>query len=192
MLISVIGAQGCGKSTLLNELYCSGVAVDNFKVSRAVQKELGISSLGEVTSDFNSMKQFQEMILEQKYENDRKLKKESPVLVERSFFDLIAYTELWCSRLGLTSNDSNYWLPNYKQVCLEYQKIYDGIILIENSDEIVFERDKNRAGEDSRDQIYSRLRELCEMSGILFTVIKEANLEKRVSQSLAYIKHVCK
>lgn len=190
MLISVIGAQGCGKTTLLNQLYLKGYNVDNFKVSRSVQKELGVSSLYELTEDFKSIQLLQDKILEQKYDHDVKLKDEWPILVERSFFDLIAYTELWCSQLDTPYVPSNYWLENYKHVCLQYQKIYSGIILIEVNEEIAFEQDQNRASKDSRNQIASRLLELCQLTNIPYTILKEASLEKRVEDSISFIRKI--
>lgn len=168
MLVAVIGAQGVGKSTLLNEIAMLDYNVDNFKVSRTVQKELGFTDLSEIFYSFKTMRKFQEQVLYRKHLHDIRLKEDSDsdiTFVERSFFDILAYTESHIDRLEDPSLPMKNWLDGYKTACMNYQDtIYDGIVLIEPNDNVPFEDDPARADFITQQAIGDRLRELVSFS----------------------------
>ena len=92
-VVGISGAQGGGKTTLLDQMKVLGYQVDDFKVARSVQEELGWASLNHVTTSIDVMIDFQTRILEAKALNDRQLKEKGNgvILVERTFADIYAY-----------------------------------------------------------------------------------------------------
>jgi predicted ATPase len=189
MLIAVSGTQGVGKTTLLNELKKIDYSVDNFKVSRTVQQELGFATLNEaVSSDWNTMAKFQDTIMSRKFANDcalSTLKTNDIIFVERSFIDILAYTEKWNFQLA-TQLWHNKWMNVYREQCLDMQKIYDGLIFVEHHEKIPFEDDVNRADKYSQHQIQTRLKELAEIVDLPTLVIKEYNLNTRVQEVINF------
>lgn len=189
MLIAVSGAHGVGKSTVLNELSMLDYSVDNFKVSRHVQKEMGYNSLVEALSSFKDMNNFQELVIHKKYEHDFKLRTKSfndKVFVERSFFDILIYAELWNKQLNTRNN--NYWIDGFRNACLRYQLIYDKLVIIETNKNIKFEEDKNRGSFETQEIFNNRLIELCELSDIPFLLIKEHDIKKRVDEIINFVE----
>jgi predicted ATPase len=191
MLIAMLGAQGVGKTTLLKELALLDYTVDNFKVSRTIQKEMGYRMLSEAVATFDKMRQFQENIIERKYQHDLCLSQRSGkdvVFVERSFYDILAYTELWSQNFTTNEGAVDNWLSGYKQACIEYQKeVYNGLILIEPNSHISFENDPERATEQSQKQVDTRLKELCFYSERPVQYIKELSLHARVEKVIAFV-----
>lgn len=158
-VVSISGTQGSGKSTLLNALEARGVSVDHYKVSRAVQKELGAMALAELTQTVESIRIFQELVFEKKYENDKKLKDHNGIiLVERSFIDVAAYTLLWMTLLLEHSPYSEVdaaWLDDFINRCAAAQfEIYSGSVMIPLMPGIKQEVDPNRAKYEDADTIY--------------------------------------
>lgn len=70
IVIGLSGAQGGGKSSLLIELEKRGWRLDKFRVSRAVQAQLGWEKLDNVMESWDTMTQFQEEVFRQKYNHD--------------------------------------------------------------------------------------------------------------------------
>ena len=192
MLIAVSGAHGVGKSTLLNELAMLDYNVDNFKVSRSVQKKMGYASLAEALTSYNLMKGFQEVIIQEKFEHDNRLSSRSSlndkIFVERSFFDILIYAELWNEKLNTNESNPDDWLEGFRIACLEWQKIYDRLIIIQTNSDIPFEKDKERGDAESQQQFNDRLVELCEFSNIPYLIIKESNLQKRVNETINFVE----
>jgi hypothetical protein len=122
-VIGLSGAQGGGKSSLLIELEKRGWRLDKFRVSRAVQAELGWEKLDNVMESWDTMVRFQEEVFRQKYNHDSALwakkpsefepvpgntitlactkesmmwgQRNSVILTERTFADIAAYSTLW-------------------------------------------------------------------------------------------------
>lgn len=123
-VVGISGAQGGGKSSLLAELKIRGWRVDDFKVSRAVQAQLGWDTLERVMDDPLTMQTFQNEVIRQKYNRDMVLgakmwhefeprekgddedksitlaigphtNRDHYILTERTFADIYAYTALW-------------------------------------------------------------------------------------------------
>lgn len=189
MLISVIGTHCVGKSTLLNELKKNpNYLIDDFKVSRSVQRALGYKSLAEAISTRDNMIVFQEAILTAKHNNDLQLKLKHPneiVFVERSFLDIIIYTKLWFNQLGFDYND---WLWDFERKALKFQRIYDGLILIEPHDDIPFELDLNRGSLETRNLFANNIKDSFTASSIPGFLIQEASLQTRIANVKQLIK----
>jgi len=160
ILVAVSGTHGSGKSSILNGL-ASKFEVDDYKVSRAVQAELGVENLQELITSFYKMKAYQDKVFEYKWARDSAIATngldDKIVLTERSFFDIAAYTEVWLSRYKKLSADQQMWWENYKAKCIEAQHIYSGLVIVHAHPNIDFELDPNRADEESRSQFENLL-----------------------------------
>lgn len=190
MLIAVSGTQGAGKSTLLDEIAKLDYTVDDFKVSRTIQKEMGFSSFDEIYSSFETMKSFQENVLLRKFEHDLgSVKSEDVIFVERSFYDILAYTELHLTRIENLTPLAKDWLASYAQACFKYQKIiYDGLILVEPHSKIKYENDVHRGDQESQTWIDLRLKELCAYSTVPIEYMTEFDLENRVKIATKFVE----
>lgn len=69
-VVGLSGAQGGGKSSLLIELENRGWRLDKFRVSRAVQAQLGWEKLDTVMESWETMTTFQNEVFKQKYNHD--------------------------------------------------------------------------------------------------------------------------
>jgi len=185
IVVGLSGAQGGGKSTLLSMLKGFGWRVDDFKVSRAVQAALGWEKLDRVMDDWNTMTTFQEEVLKQKANHDSMLYAKRPfelaargnaaitltpdpddeimdatILVERTFADISAYTNLWVwKHVGLGNvrlEDAIAWLVPYTTRCATLQNsLYRGTILLPFMKDVVkWEDDPNRASRTDVDAVY--------------------------------------
>ena len=156
-LFGISGAQGAGKTTMLNELATMGYTVDDFKVSRAVQKLLAWDTLENVMLAPKTMMIFQVEIFKQKYARDFALNSSSDldapdamILTERTFADLFAYTSLWTRKFidrgELSAEIGVEFINEYASSCRQaQQELYDGVILLPLMDHVVWEHDANRA-----------------------------------------------
>ena len=112
-IIGITGPQGCGKGTTINTIGDvfpnDQIYIDDFKVSRWVQKEMGYSTLAEATSTYEKMIKFQKMVLNKKIESLSTFKNLTStfVLTERTFADIYAYTDLWISKFVLSGEVSS-------------------------------------------------------------------------------------
>ena len=177
-LVGLSGAQGAGKSTLLNELEARGIHVDKFRVSRAVQEQLGWDSLDRVMDSPHTMIAFQEAVFEQKYKNDYalvaditriELDEELPeltMLTERTFADIWAYTSQWTWRFvdreQLTMGDALRFLTPFTERCAGQNKIYSGVILLPYMQHMVWAPDANRAAQSDVDSVYEDVQSFVE------------------------------
>ena len=164
-VVGLSGTQGGGKSTLLLGLKENGWALDTFRVSRAVQEELGWKTLDNVMSSVQMMQQFQEEIFKQKYAHDLELRQsggDTLHLTERTFADICAYTTHWTWELHYQGQwllaDASRWLSNYTSKCVEAQaECYGGVMLLPLMSNVVWENDPNRAKRNSAETIYESI-----------------------------------
>lgn len=196
-VVALSGAQGGGKSTLLNGLRDLGWIVDDFRVSRAVQAQLGWEKLDRVMDDIETMKVFQEEIFTQKYQRDHALaaEPEKVILTERSFADIAAYTSFWCwehvDRRNWSLDEAMKWLTPYLARCREAQRIYAGILLLPYMQHVVWQNDPNRAKPESVSLIYQDVVQFSTMnptSSPPFYEITEAEISKRVSEVDTFLR----
>lgn len=169
-LIGLSGAQGAGKSTLLKALMARGWALDTFRVSRAVQAELGWSSLDSVMSSFDTMVDFQERVFVQKYKNDLRLHSspEPIVLTERTFADICAYTQLWTWRFidngGVPHSTGVDFLLEFTRLCASaHSEVYNGTMLLPFMSSVTWENDEHRADFADIDQVFADIQRFLEL-----------------------------
>lgn len=164
MVVGLSGAQGGGKTTLLEGLKKRGWVVDDFKVSREVQKQLGVSSLTKATEEPYSMMLFQEKILQVKRQRELENKSgtEPLVLVERTFADILAYATSWTwdlidqRRWG--AKDALPWLVEYTRKCMSaQQECYSGLLLLPLMLHVVWQDDAHRAPKQTADFIFEAI-----------------------------------
>jgi hypothetical protein len=168
-VVGLSGAQGAGKSTLLIELMARGWQLDQFRVSRAVQAQLGWDNLDTVMSSPETMMKFQNAVLFQKINNDFSLlSKEGArtidpkghiILTERTFADIVAYTNLWAWKFvdsgKMTLEEALDFLSRYTTKCEEaHTQIYGGTILLPMMDHVVWENDPNRAAKNDVEAVF--------------------------------------
>lgn len=173
-MIAFSGTHSTGKSTTINDLKSvQDFYVDDFKVSRSVQKKFGYSTLEEAYETPEQLIEFQMEILGQKVDHDGELLdnprlKNKTIIVERSLFDVAAYTHLWVKKV-LSSERSwhlpseyreelRLWTDAFTKKCLIMQsQLYSGVALFLINDGVIFEQDANRAGYDSRQWIQDEI-----------------------------------
>jgi len=197
-IVGISGAQGGGKSSLLNELKARGYTVDDFRVSRAVQAQLGWASLDNVMESFDTMKAFQDEVFNQKYEQDMSYVnngKPGMVLTERTFADIFAYTQLWAWKLLDDGEDPRKvmpWLGQYYKKCQQAQiECYSATILLPLMSHVVFEVDPHRAKKEDAERVYeeiTRFTDLIKFQGHPSFVISEKTVEARADQTEGFLK----
>jgi predicted ATPase len=162
-VVGLSGAQGAGKSTLLIELAARGWQLDKFRVSRAVQAELGWDSLERVMDSPNTMMKFQSEVFIQKFKNDQMLLAgEGMILTERTFADILAYTAQWTwgfvNQGKLKLSPAMRFLTNYTRDCTRAQdEIYTGTVLLPYMDHMIWEDDVNRAKLDDVHEVFNSI-----------------------------------
>lgn len=193
-IIGVTGAQGAGKSTILNELKVQQRLVDDFKVSRSVQAELGWDSLEKVMTSAQVMMQFQEKVFEKKYANDLSLAtrdEDTTIFTERTFADLVAYAKLWAwafvDRRELDFGIASSWLAAYERRCAVAQRAcYNGVILLPMMSHVVFEDDPHRAKYSDISTAYTEMSEFCKTVQVPYFTITAATVQDRVAEVLSF------
>lgn len=196
-VVGLSGAQGGGKSTLLEGLKQAGWTVDDFKVSRAVQAQLGWASLQQVLESPQTMQTFQDEVLKQKLERDQTLRCGSGlVLTERTFADICAYTTYWSWELvdnrKWTLREASAWLHDYTQRCVEAQKrCYDAVLMLPYMNHVVWNGDPNRASFESVNTIWENLERFTqkfELVSIPKFYISSPSTEARVAEVDAFLR----
>ncbi len=200
-IVALSGTHGSGKSTLLQELTRRGYSVDTFKVSRAVQAQLGWESLDVVMRDPFIMMEFQEKIFQQKLNRERELLTlDAPiVLTERSFADIYAYSVLWMTKFlkkrvihEVTAAD---WLSDFCERCLKAQKnSYSAVLVLPLMEHIQFETEANRAKEedaDSFNQIFNGFLTTQAEFNIPVFNITAPSIESRADQVQSFLTKLC-
>lgn len=192
LVVGLSGAQGGGKSSLLKELMHRGYHVDQFRVSRAVQAELGWDSLDRVMESFRTMTEFQEEVYNQKYENDYALR-DTPntrvVLTERTFADILAYTQSWTWKFmdrGEINLDTamNFLVPYGAKCRRAHEEIYNATLLLPLMKHVVFENDPHRAKEEDAARVYEDVERFARSIAVSHRVldITAASIEARATQ----------
>lgn len=203
-LVGLSGAQGGGKTTLLNGLEPKGWSLDTFRVSRAVQEQLGWKTLDNVMQSPETMMMFQEEVFKQKYEHDYGVKQfgsQVCVLTERTFADICAYTTHWTWELHYqqkwTLSAAMQFLKPYTDKCIKAQaEIYDGVLLLPYmKGQMKWEADPNRAKFDTVEQIYEGVERFVQRPEYLRQkklTITAHSVEDRIEQVDAFLKDLVK
>lgn len=205
-VVGLSGAQGAGKSTLLIELQKRGWQLDQFRVSRAVQAQLGWETLDRVMESPETMMEFQNEVLSQKQKHDSALK-ELPgartidpqgdvILTERTFADIAAYTNQWTWRFvdsgKMTLNYAFAFLADFTRRCSEAQNsIYTGTMLLPMMDHVVWENDPNRAAQKDVAAIFEDIERFMERKVALTQkrlMITGKSVEERADQVQDFLR----
>lgn len=163
LVVGLSGAQGGGKSSLLIELQARGWKLDQFRVSRAVQAQLGWDKLDTVMESWDTMTQFQDEVFRQKFAHDfdlSALEGDDVVLTERTFADICAYTTMWAwrhvDRGNVSFENAIRYLHEYTASCSKaHTDIYSATLLLPYMPDVIkWEEDPNRAARDDVDRVY--------------------------------------
>lgn len=198
-IVGISGAHGSGKSTVLNALKNDGYVVDDFKVSREVQKQLGWDNLDSVMNDIMTMKAFQEEILNQKLRHDSALKQNIDtefILVERTFADIAAYSTQWAWKHVDRSNweveDAIVWLSKFCKNCIDAQKmVYDGLVLLPFMSHMKWQGDPHRASADTVESIFEDILRFCDQRDLLSMKkirLTEQTVEGRKNEIISFME----
>lgn len=192
-VVAVSGPQGAGKTTLLEGAKRAGWQVDDFKVSRAVQKEFGWDNLSRVMEHPETLIKFQNRILERYEENVEGLRErpgDDIILIERSYADLYAYTKLWVAYLWGDSGDPDGFVLDYITRLEKAQANLSGMAYLPFGDHIVFEHDVHRASADHVDRVQELLeiwKEKHQPPGVPFHTITARSVEDRVTSLNSFL-----
>jgi hypothetical protein len=181
-----------------------GWTVDDFRVSRAVQAQLGWQTLDTVMSSAETMVTFQEEVFKQKLERERYLKgvteKWAPhtILTERSFADISAYASNWAWQLvddsKWTLPEAAQWTYRYRVKCLDAQaECYDGVVLIPLMDEIPWEDDPNRASRTTVNAIFEDIERFVGVSRFIAAPklrVTKVTVAARINQVEAFLEQL--
>jgi|GEM_PF-1252804 hypothetical protein len=205
-IIAFSGTHSTGKSTTVNDLKNQpDFYIDDFKVSRFVQQKLGYAKLEEAYKTPEKLIEFQMEILGQKADHDGELLdnpklKHKTIIVERSLFDIAAYTNLWLKRV--LASEYNAFLPTeyreelrkwseaFSRKCLTMQSwLYGGVALFLINDDVAFVEDPNRADYYSRQWIQDEILMLSTtLIGPPVKMISHADRSYRVTQIKNFAK----
>lgn len=207
-LIGLSGAQGAGKSTLLKALMENGWQLDSFRVSRAVQAQLGWEKLDNVMESPETMMQFQEAVFSQKFKHDYALAqfpsartmdaKGHIMLTERTFADIDAYTTQWVWRFvdqgRMTTDDAITWLSQFHRKCVKAQlECYAGTLMLPFMDHVAWEDDPNRAAKNDVAAIYEHIERYMEGRNFIAhpkLVITTKSVEDRMKQTEKFLESI--
>ena len=207
-LIGLSGAQGAGKSTLLKALMDKGWTLDQFRVSRAVQAQLGWEKLDNVMKSPETMMQFQEAVFEQKLKNDYALRELPPprtmevkgnvMLTERTFADVDAYTTQWTWRFvdqgRMTTFDAMIFLSKFHKKCVHAQlECYAGTIMLPFMKHVAWEDDPNRAAKNDVAAIYEHIERYMDARDFIShpkLVITAKSVDDRVGQTEQFLESI--
>lgn len=200
-LVGLSGAQGAGKSTLLKALTEKGWALDQFRVSRAVQAQLGWERLDNVMESPETMMQFQEAVFEQKLLNDSRLRNKGEaglMLTERTFADIDAYTSQWTWRFvdqgRMTIYEAFDFLAQFHGKCVIAQtQCYAGTLMLPFMDHVAWEDDPNRAAKNDVTAIYEHIQRYMEGREFLThpkLVITAKSVDDRVAQTERFLESI--
>jgi nicotinamide riboside kinase len=197
-LIGLSGPQGGGKTTMLNGLKERGIAVDDFKVSRRVQEELGWATLENVLLDPQTMCEFQEKVRDVKYMCERENAARTDVdviLTERTFADIASYAQLWTWELihegKWNINHGLQFTTPFVESCANLQTIYDGNIILPVMSHVKWQDDPHRAKENHQDFVARQLEQFFNLRhprSVPVFHITEPTVEGRVNQTYEWIK----
>jgi hypothetical protein len=192
-LIGVSGAHGCGKTSVLDELKRQQhpeIFIDDFKVSRTVLAELGMT-LEEVTASAELTKAYQKKVLDRKIQRDGS---ELPgaaygaqvksIFVDRTVADIYAYTRLWCEK----NNIEQEWFNSFEQICIGTIRLYDKVLLIPIG-KFAFVDDGIRAKEETQATIASYIEEFVVAQAKKYHVIESTSVDLRAHEILRIIKN---
>lgn len=204
-VIGLSGAQGGGKTSLLEELERRGYEVDRFRVSRAVQASLRWESLENVMSSPLTMIDFQNEVFAQKLKHDANIRRNDVlpeskiVLTERTFADIVAYTNQWTWRFvdqrRMALEEAMRFLSPFRIECITAQlTCYSGTLLLPYMDPVQWDdTDAQRAKKEDIDSVYSTIVRFFNQPALLShptDTIKGRTIQERADEVEAFVKTI--
>lgn len=201
-IVYVSGPQGCGKGSLIEgirqrefDLGLMRFQIDDFKVSRHVQQQLGYASLSEACSSVERMVEFQDLIIQTKKESIRVTRSTCGadiLITERSFIDMAAYFELWCSKLlqagDITRDQFIELTVPYFERCYDAQRELGGtLVIIPMMDHVIFEHDINRASQEDIDTMFNLFMKHVGLSGVSAFFVTKRTVEDRANEVVNFL-----
>lgn len=148
-LIGFTGSHGTGKSTILRGLQAKGYNVVDSSLARNAQAKFGWDSPERATDSVANLLKFQEEILLQMQIRDDST--ESYLIVDRTPFELIAYSKVWIGRMGAADKpEVAWWLEDYTERCLFHARKYQLTLFVPIDNRIPFVEEPGRAKGNSR------------------------------------------
>ena len=196
-VIGLSGPQGGGKSTLLKGLKEKGYHVDDFKVSREVQKRLGWDSLEHAYDSAETMMQFQNTILTVKRDRDLDnimSDEHEIILTERTFADIAVYTQMWTEKLLLADKwdleQATKFTLNFYRDAGELQYLYAGNIYLPSMPHIKWEDDPHRAKQEDILEFEANISmffDSWQPAEIPFFHVTAASVEDRIEETVKWL-----
>jgi predicted ATPase len=198
LVLGISGPAGAGKSTLLEQVKTLGYAVDDFKVSRSVQVELGYETLADATATFERMTRFQCHVYDRKLQHDRTLREKHDshaIFTERTFADIYAYTHFWTTQFvkrgDISLQDAEDFITSYYKRCFDAQNsCYDAQLLLPMMTHVVFEPDHRRAPQEAEEHTWAFIQNFAYASYEPVHIISGVTPEDRAKDVASYVKEL--
>ncbi len=184
-IVGISGAHGTGKSTILSELHLRkqrNIIVDDFKVSRTILKELGLT-LEQATATVESTKNYQTIVLNKKIKTDMSFTYDTvyqnkTVFVDRTLADIYAYTRHWYEQ----NNIDEEWFTSFEKKCADnVNAIYENVIILPTG-KIPFVVDGVRPDVGIQEKISDYVNYFAEKYINNYVIIDEVSIEDRVNK----------
>ncbi len=153
MIIALVGAHSTGKTTLLNNAaVCFPYPTFSKSIPRETQAEFGYTNPEDAVSSVESVKAFQNRMLENFVKRDEGIEAQGAtiVLVDRSPIDVWCYSVEWGSKVGIPLDDP--WWASHLQGCRDAVQKYLGFVHLMATSEIPIREEAGRASYPDRDK----------------------------------------
>jgi hypothetical protein len=185
------GAHATGKSATIDELRKINnrkLWIDDFKVSRTVLAELGLT-LEQATATAELTMDYQSKVLARKIQWDTSRKNiqafglnPPSYIVDRSIADVYAYTKLWC----IKNNVDGEWFRKFELECINAMSLYD-IIFLFPTGKFPFVDDGIRAKEETQAKIATYTEEFIVAYAKNYHVVESVSLDLRANEIITII-----
>lgn len=191
-VIGVSGTHGTGKSSIMKGVNVAGIDVYNGSLSRTAQASLGWDSLSRVHESVENTWALQNAILDALRARDAEIQQSKKyVLVERSPADLWAYTQVWCSRLGIDPKTDER-AQEYFNKCLLLSDAYCACLIVSMHPEVPFVPDPNRGDLESRESVERHIKSFIIASNTPSYAVISTGKNQRVSEVVAILPSLIK
>lgn len=184
-IIAISGAHGCGKTSVLEELQKQNhqeIFIDDFKVSRTVLAELGLT-LEQATKTATLTQKYQKLVLSKKIDRDGVVLPSAvydpqvrSVFVDRSIADVYAYTRLWVEK----NNVDKKWFADFEDMCISTIRMYSKVLLIPIG-KFPFVDDGVRAKEETQQIIATYIEEFVKLHCDDYVIIEPTSIVDRAN-----------
>ena len=186
-VIGLSGTHGTGKSVILNGARDAGLEVSSAQLSRTAQRELGWDTLARAQESVENMWALQNAILNALRKRDLDiLASKQHTLAERTPADLWAYTQLWCTRLGIDSA-TDETAQNYYRDCIALSNAYCSFLILNMHDAVPFVPEPNRADLESRIFVDSAIKAFITEANLPSYTIQNVGKPERIAEAVNFV-----